>query len=124
MGSNDLQFGDATVIRREGAGQMANENLRAEVEWLAAKLAVSEVRYERGPATRLQQFLEISPEVRHNFARTHFSNADLSWFQGGMNAADALATEEYGGERIDFGADTRRARAIVRNLLEYMRSDG
>jgi hypothetical protein len=102
---------------------MANENLLAEVEWLAAKLAASEVRYERGLTTRLQQFLEISPELRHNFARTHFSNADLEWFQGGMNAADALGSEEYGGERINFSAETRRARAIVRDLLDYMRSD-
>ena len=99
---------------------MPSENLRAELEWLAAMLAVSEVRYERGLATRLQQFLEISPELRHNFARTHFSSEDLNWFQGGGNAADALASEEYGGERIDFGADARRARAAVRSLLDYM----
>lgn len=95
------------------------DNLPADLEWLSSMLAASEVRFERGLATRLQQFLEISPDLRPDFSRTHFSNADLNWFQGGINAADAIAREEYGGNRIDFGADARRAQAVIRRLLEY-----
>jgi hypothetical protein len=95
---------------------MPEENLRAEVEWLSTVLAASEVPYERGLATRLQQFLEVSPELRRSFANTTFTASDLNWFQPRANADEALTGDEYAGERIDFGNEARRAQAVLRNL--------
>ena len=101
---------------------MPSEVPRSEVEELAQRLAASELQYERGLAARLHQFLELEPSQQAEFARTHFSNADLNWFQGGANASDAIDGMVYGGERMDVGEYYRKAQAVVRGILDQART--
>jgi hypothetical protein len=71
----DLEFRLTASVNNHATEwtDMPGDNLQSEVEWLAGQLSASLVRYERGLATRLQQFLEISPDLRRDFARTHFT---------------------------------------------------
>jgi hypothetical protein len=48
----------------------------------------------------------------------------LNWFQAGVNAAEAVTSEEYLGERINLGADYRRAHDIINGILSYARTGG